>query len=85
MVDMKHRRKHDMFATTFLGVTLSFFWFMFLLIIWVMLAFWPASIARSKGHSFIGWFIVSLFFWWITLFVALLMKDRRNPTASVTP
>lgn len=65
---------------TFLGFTLSVFWFMFLLVLWVVLAFLPATIAKSKGHSFIGWFMVSLFFWWITLFIALFMKDRNTPT-----
>lgn len=70
-----------MFAMTFLGFTLSVFWFTFLVAIWILLAFLPASIARSKGHSFIGWFILSLFFWWITLFVTLFMKDRTHPSA----
>lgn len=69
---------------TFLGFTLSIFWFSFLLILWVVVALWPATIARSKGHSFLGWFILSLFFWWITLFVALFMKDRNNPTVAHT-
>jgi len=27
------------------------------LIIWIALAFWPARVARRKGHSFIGYFI----------------------------
>jgi hypothetical protein len=74
-----------MFADmTILGVTLSIFWFTFLLIVWVALALLPATIAKNKGHSFLGWFILSLFFWWITLFVALLMKDRRHPSAAPT-
>lgn len=28
--------------------------------IWVALAFWPARVARRKGHSFVGYFIFSL-------------------------
>ena len=70
-----------MFAMTILGATLSAFWLMFLIILWAILAFLPASIARSKGHSFLGWFVLSIFFWWITLFVALFMHDRNTPTA----
>lgn len=31
-------------------------------IIWIAIAFWPARVARRKGHSFIGYFILSLFF-----------------------
>lgn len=50
------------------------------LIIWVALAFWPAVIARRKGYSFALYFVVSLFFWWITLFVVLSLKDK--PTAA---
>ena len=30
--------------------------------IWVALAFWPARVAAGKGHSFLGYFIFSLFF-----------------------
>jgi hypothetical protein len=70
-----------MFAMTFLGATLSVFWFTFLLILWITIAFLPASIARNKGRSFWGWFLLSLFFWWITLFVTLFMHDdTKQPT-----
>ena len=31
-------------------------------IIWILLAFWPARVAGRKGHSFIGYFILSLIF-----------------------
>ena len=31
------------------------------LCIWVALAFWPARVAERKGHSFVGYFILSLF------------------------
>jgi hypothetical protein len=70
-----------MFAMTILGYTLNMMAAVALFMFWILLAFWPATIARSKGHSFIGWFIMSLFFWWITLFVALFMKDRSQPGA----
>jgi hypothetical protein len=50
--------------------------------LWVMVALWPAFIAKKKGYSFVLFFIISLFFWWITLFVTLLMKDK---TASPEP
>ncbi len=26
------------------------------LVIWIAIAFWPARVARRKGHSFIGYF-----------------------------
>ena len=52
-----------------------------LAIIWVALAFWPARVASRKGHSFIGFFILSVFFWPLALIVAYLVKDRRPVAA----
>ena len=49
------------------------------LIIWIALAFWPARVARRKGHSFIGHFIFSLFFFPLALLTAYLVRDRRQP------
>jgi hypothetical protein len=43
-------------------------------------AFWPARVARRKGHSFIGYFIFSLFFFPLALLTAYLVHDRRGPT-----
>ncbi len=48
------------------------------LIIWVALAFWPARVARRKGHSFIGYFILSLFFFPLALVMAYVVADRRG-------
>lgn len=48
------------------------------LIIWVLLAFWPARVARRKGHSFIGYFILSLFFFPLSLVMAYVVRDRRG-------
>ena len=31
-------------------------------VIWIAIAFWPARVAGRKGHSFIGYFIFSVFF-----------------------
>ncbi|HEY4963274.1 MAG TPA: hypothetical protein VIH90_01075 [Candidatus Saccharimonadales bacterium] len=47
--------------------------------LWIMVALWPAFIAKRKGHSFILFFLISLPFWWITLFVTLFMKDKSTP------
>jgi hypothetical protein len=46
-------------------------------VIWVALAFWPARVARRKGHSFVGYFIFSLFFFPLALLTAYLVHDRR--------
>jgi hypothetical protein len=49
------------------------------IIIWIALAFWPARVAGRKGHSFLLYFIFSLFFFPAALIVAYLVKDRRAP------
>jgi hypothetical protein len=49
------------------------------LVIWIALAFWPARVARRKGHSFIGYFIFSLIFFPLALLVAYLVRDRTAP------
>jgi hypothetical protein len=46
--------------------------------IWIALAFWPARVAGRKGHSFIGYFILSLFFFPLALIVAYVVKDRAG-------
>lgn len=78
-----------MFATTLLGYTLSTMWVIFwsalIILAWVFLALLPASIARGKGRSFWGFFFLSIFFWWITLFWVLFMKDESAPVASSAP
>lgn len=48
-------------------------------VIWIALAFWPARVARRTGHSFIGYFIFSLFFFPLALISAYLVHDRRQP------
>ena len=49
------------------------------LCIWVALAFWPARVARRKGHSFLGYFILSLFFFPLALIMAYVVGDRAAP------
>ena len=46
-------------------------------IIWVAIAFWPARVASRKGHSFIGYFVLSLFFFPLALILAYVVHDRR--------
>jgi hypothetical protein len=48
------------------------------LIIWIAIAFWPARVARRKGHSWLLFFIFSLFFFPLALLVAYLVRDRRR-------
>ncbi len=63
-----------MFATSTVGM---FLFAVIALVIWVAIAFWPARVAGRKGHSFIGYFILSLFFFPLALIMAYVVKDRR--------
>ncbi len=65
-----------MFATTLLGFTFDVIWAVIVLMVWIAIAFWPARVAARKGHSFLGYFIFSLFFFPLALLVAYLAKDR---------
>jgi hypothetical protein len=47
-------------------------------IIWVAIAFWPARVASRKGHSFLGYFILSLFFFPLALILAYVTNDRTR-------
>jgi hypothetical protein len=51
-----------------------------LAIVWVALAFWPARVAGRKGHSFLGYFIFSVFFFPLALIVAYAVQDRTVPS-----
>ena len=48
------------------------------LCIWIALAFWPARVARRKGHSFVGYFIFSLFLFPLAVIMAYVVDDRTQ-------
>lgn len=64
--------------TSFLGYTFNVIWSVIGLIIWIAIAFWPARVAGRKGHSFLGYFIFSLFFFPLALLVAYLVPNRNR-------
>ncbi len=53
------------------------------LIVWIALAFWPARVAGRKGHSFFGYFVLSLFFFPLSLLLAYLADDRTAPSMAL--
>ncbi|MGA9161705.1 MAG: hypothetical protein WB297_12695 [Actinomycetota bacterium] len=59
----------------------SWIWWTIAIIIWVAIAFWPARVAGRKGHSFIGYFIFSLFFFPAAIITAYLVQDRSVRSA----
>jgi hypothetical protein len=48
------------------------------LAIWIAIAFWPARVAARKGHSFLGYFVLSLLFFPLSLIMAYAVQDRRR-------
>jgi hypothetical protein len=50
-------------------------------IIWIAIAFWPARVADRKGHSFFGYFVLSLFFFPLALLMAYMVSDRSPEVA----
>jgi hypothetical protein len=50
--------------------------------IWIALAFWPARVAARKGHSFFGFFLLSLLFFPLALIVAYMSHDRTADGAA---
>ena len=55
------------------------------IIIWIAIAFWPARVASRKGHSFFGYFLLSLFFFPLSLLLAYLAHDRREVAYVTAP
>jgi len=53
-------------------------WTFLLVVIWVLIAFWPARVAGRKGHSFIGYFILSLFFFPLAIIMAYAVRPRAQ-------
>jgi hypothetical protein len=49
------------------------------------IAFWPARVADRKGHSFIGYFFFSLFFFPAALIMAYLVHDRAYLAPGAAP
>ena len=64
--------------------TVMWFWFIIGFIIWVVIAFWPARVAARKGHSFFGYFLLSLLFFPLAIIMAYAVEDRtlRGPALS---
>jgi hypothetical protein len=55
-------------------------WIIFV-VIWVAIAFWPARVADRKGHSFFGYFLLSLVFFPLALIMAYMVQDRSMGVA----
>lgn len=57
---------------------MDFIVWLVMLAIWIAIAFWPARVAGRKGHSFFGYFVLSLFFFPLALILAYVVQDRNT-------
>lgn len=53
-------------------------WLLLGAILWIIIAFWPAMVAKRKGHSFWGFFLLSIVFFFLALILAYAVKDRTE-------
>jgi hypothetical protein len=53
-----------------------FLWSTLFIVLWFVIAFWPARVAARKGHSFFGFFLLSLIFFPLALIAAYMVQDR---------
>lgn len=74
-----------MFATTIFGHVINAAWSVIVLCFWIAIAFWPARVASRKGHSFFGFFLLSLFFFPLALIAAYLVGTRLDSPSAPTP
>ena len=56
-------------------------WGILTIIAFLIIATWPARVASSKGHGFWGWFILSIPFWFVTIFWVYFGLDDKTKTA----
>jgi hypothetical protein len=58
----------------------GFAWMLWAIVVFTILlslAFWPARVAARKGHSWILFFVFSLFLFPLALITAYVVPDRR--------
>ena len=60
-----------------------FFWGIIGIIAWIIIAFWPAKWAQSKGYNFFLFLILSWFISFIaTLLIVAFLKDKNETPQS---
>ena len=53
------------------------------IVLWVLLALWPAFIARRKGYSFVLFLVIALLISWLLALVIVLILKDKNKTAEM--
>ncbi len=58
------------------------FYFILGALLWIVLALWPAILAKRKGYSFILFFLLAIVIsWLLALVVSLFLHDRNETSA----
>jgi phosphotransferase system glucose/maltose/N-acetylglucosamine-specific IIC component len=52
-------------------------------VLWIILAFWPAYVAKRRGRSFLLFFILGIFIsWLLALILAYILPDKNETPQS---
>jgi len=73
-----------MFVAGIFGIAVNVIWYYLLLVLWIAIAFWPSRVASRKGRSFIGFFILRLIFFPLSLVLAYTLPAREGQTQTPT-
>ena len=57
---------------------MSVIWRVVFAVVWIAIALWAAGVAGRKGHSFLRYYVFSLFFFPAALIAAYLVRDRTS-------
>ena len=66
-------------------LAVSTFGWLVIAVIWIALAFWPARVAGRKGHSFLGFFILSICVFPLAVILAYAVEDRTHRAPGPSP
>jgi len=58
-------------------------WYLLGVFLWIIIAFWPAMVARRKGYSFILFFILSIIFFFLSLILAYAVHDKTKTSKDI--
>lgn len=61
-----------------------YFWGILGIVAWILVAFWPARWAQSKGYNFFLFLILSWFISFVlTLLIVLFLRDKTETPESI--
>lgn len=55
------------------------------IILWVLIALWPANLAKSKGYSFLLFLFLSWAFSWLLILIIVMILPNKNADKAQLP